>query len=230
MELNLILFVIFFISFPIYILMYGKRIIGPVNEESPLPGYVYLINIAYIILSVYLFNYADAQVFLLLIAIIVVAFYIRQKVWKKWSISRENPFFKNLLIVVGKIAIVLLGAYIIFIVVAVILSMYVSNYKEPIKNTDPNVYVHACRTDSEDCYTLKAHYLPQACAPVEYGSRGPSGGQCYRDAYIEKIYFENGGYIAFEEHDCVDEGDDRWLCTGEDGWNIDMLEGIKVKK
>ncbi len=114
--------------------------------------------------------------------------------------------------------------------VGIIFVMSMIYYSEnQTKDSDPNVYVDACRVESDSCYRLEAHYLPEACAPVEYDTRGASGGGCYRDAYIEKIYFENGGYITFEADECEIVNDKKWFCTDSDGdeWDIEISGRIK---
>lgn len=187
-----------------------------------------VINLCHIVLIIYLFNVSGSGPVLLALALIMgVTYLLKKRLFDKLHVLNTNSRFKNFLVIVSKILLFLTWAYAVFVGVVTTLALYSSYYEEPIRKSDPNVYVNACRVNSESCYRLQAHYLPQACAPVEYGGRGQSGGQCYRDAYIEKIYFENGGYVAFDEQECVDKGNDRWLCTDKEAWDIEILEGLK---
>jgi len=94
-------------------------------------------------------------------------------------------------------------------------------------------YVYACPSDdnSSKCYKVRADYVPKDCEDTEWDTRGAHGGSC-TGPYIDKIYFENGGYISFDY--CDIESDDKWICYSadeEDGtWEIQFSEVVKVKK
>lgn len=93
-------------------------------------------------------------------------------------------------------------------------------------------YVYACPTSgTSKCYKVRADYVPKYCEDTEWDSRGAHGGSC-TDPYIEKIFFENGGFVMFEY--CDMEGKDKWICYAEDSdngtWNLQLSEVIKVKK
>jgi len=79
-------------------------------------------------------------------------------------------------------------------------------------------YVYACPNDdkSSKCYEVKADVETDE----DY-------------TLIEKIYFNNGGYISFEY--CEDEDNDKLYCYAEDidkngTWTIDHSKTVKVKK
>lgn len=93
-------------------------------------------------------------------------------------------------------------------------------------------YVYACSPDNQNiCYKVRADYVPKECPDTEWDLRGPSGGKCI-DPYIEKIYFDNGGYRIFEYCDMVKKN--MWICYSKDDnnekWNIQLSETIRVKK
>jgi hypothetical protein len=93
-------------------------------------------------------------------------------------------------------------------------------------------YVFACPiNNTSKCYRVRADYVPKDCADTEWDNRGAHGGQC-TDPYIEKIYFENGGYINFGN--CDMENKDKWTCYAEnsdDGtWSLQISDTIRIKK
>jgi len=92
-------------------------------------------------------------------------------------------------------------------------------------------YVYACPSgQGSKCYKVQAEYVPADCEDTEWDTRGAHGGRC-TDPYIEKIYFDNGGYVTFEY--CDMESKDKWNCYQEEDdrvWGIEMSERVKVKK
>lgn len=93
-------------------------------------------------------------------------------------------------------------------------------------------WVYACPDSyTSKCYKIKADINQGECEDIEIDIRGNSGGHC-TDSYVEKIYFDNNGYISFDY--CNMEKKDKWICYPEnskDGvWNIELSETKKVKK
>ena len=93
-------------------------------------------------------------------------------------------------------------------------------------------YVYACPSGSSSkCYKVRADYVPPDCEDTEWDNRGAHGGRC-SDPFIEKIYFENGGYISFEF--CDMNSKEKWTCYPDDEksgtWDLEIFEVVKVKK
>lgn len=93
-------------------------------------------------------------------------------------------------------------------------------------------YVYACPDSGQSkCYKVRATYAPQDCEDTEWDNRGAHGGSC-TDPYIEKIYFEKGGYVSFDY--CDMESKDSWKCYADTGdhesWSVQISERIKVRK
>lgn len=108
------------------------------------------------------------------------------------------------------------GTWIALILLAIIWFAYQNQFTQI-------TYVYACRGDSDVCYRLQADYVSGFCED--------DSGHCF-SSYIEKIHFNNGGYISFGRNDCDTKKKDEWICTDKDGdnWNMQMAEQVKVKK
>ena len=86
------------------------------------------------------------------------------------------------------------------------------------------IYVYACpqNTQNSKCYKVRADY---------FGGAWINEGNDYEPGYFEKIYFDNGGYIAFNSCEINDK---TYTCYPEDDkdgiWNLQISEVVKVKK
>jgi hypothetical protein len=111
------------------------------------------------------------------------------------------------------------GVLTVFAILFVVLIVNLIFYSP---DKDQSILVEACRVDTDKCYNLKAHYIDEYCES-EYTTRGQTG-SCI-DSYIEKIYFDNGGYRSFERRDCSEIRNSEWLCTDNDGddWSIKKI-------
>lgn len=229
LNLNLILFIVAFISSFAFIYLYRQAGENSLKNLAEKNIFLKVFISSYFTLCLYL-SIISFPAFFALAALVGLVFLLKIKVLDRLTTSKTNSPFKNFLIVVTKPVVILFGFFIMLWMLNNVLTSYAREYEEKaIKNTDPNVYVDACRVDSDSCYKLEAHYIPQACAPVEYDTRGAHGGRCYRDAYIEKIHFKNEGYVKFKESDCEYEGNKTWSCSNEDGddWYIEITGRIK---
>lgn len=113
------------------------------------------------------------------------------------------------------------------VLVGIIMSVFVVNIiNEDTQKDGPNSVVTACRVSSDSCYTLKAHYVSEQCADVDYTTRGPTGGQCLDNDFIKTIYFDNGGYREFSRNDCDALSQRSWKCVDadENTWEISLQE------
>lgn len=94
-------------------------------------------------------------------------------------------------------------------------------------------YVYACPADdiSSKCYKLQAKIVSGECEDTEYSIRGVSGGRC-SDSYVDRIYFNNNGYLVFE--DCNMLTENKWTCNTNDEsngvWDIQFAETLKIRK
>ena len=93
-------------------------------------------------------------------------------------------------------------------------------------------YVYACPSGvGNKCYKVPADYISEDCEDAECDTRGSRGGRCTAP-YIEKIYFENGGYVSFDY--CDVESKDKWTCYAENNyirtWGLQLSERVRVKK
>lgn len=229
MERNILLFLVFLVGTPVCLFLFKYRKENHKDENKRrLINFIDVINLCYIVLVIYLFN-AGGPTLVALALIIGASYFLKGRLFDKLRVLNTNSLLKNIVLIISKILLFLIWAYAIFVGVATALALYSSYYEELIRKSDPNVFVTACKMDTDSCYRLEAYYIPRACAPVEYSTRGAYGGECYRDAYIEKIYFENGGYITFEADDCNTEDEEKWICSDKDGdyWGLELKGAIK---
>lgn len=212
------LYGILFLLAPYYIFLVREKLVNS-NKLTTIYSAVFFI------LGIYL-CYVSPTPFIRISLLLGAVLFVNWKLFKFLKSLPHTTMYKKTFIRILKITAVLFSVFITFILMVLIGQDYIETYEQRILNTDPNILVKACGNDMRNCYTLKAYLIGGYCETVDhYRTRS---GYCI-DSYIEKIYFENGGYRAFGRENCREISSNEWSCTDNDGddWDIEFIGKIK---
>lgn len=214
------LYGIFFLLAPYYIFLVRKNLVNSTKFTTTYSA-------VFFILGIYLL-YVSPTPFVRICFLVGVVSFVNWKLFKFLKSRPQNTIYKETFIGVLKTIAVLFSLFITFILMVLIGQDYIETYEDRILNTDPNILVEACGNDTGNCYTLKAYLIGGYCETEDYYRT--RSGYCV-DSYIEKIYFENGGYRAFGREDCREISSNEWLCADNDGddWDIEFIGKIKIE-